>query len=78
MKKEIPNIPETKQVKELIGTQYVLLPDGRVARLLKPMKINDSLHYNLIVNYEYTRCNADKVLEMTKKHFSEVFKNLKK
>lgn len=72
MKKQIPNIPELRDIKPIIGTNYVLLPDGRVATLLKPMLINDVVHYNLIVGPKYIRAKAEKLFEMTKKHFSEI------
>jgi len=73
MKKQIPNIPESREIKTIIGTRYVLLPDGRVAGLLKPMSINNVIHYNLIVdgNPDYIRANPEKLIEMTNKHYSE-------
>jgi len=73
MKKDIPKIPESREVKTIVGTRYVLLPDGRVAGILKPTLIKDVPHYNLMVDGspDYIRCGPEKLIEMTQKHYSE-------
>ena len=45
-------------------TQYVILADGRVARLLKPTKIHRQQYYNFIINGKQERVNANAVKEM--------------
>ena len=60
MKKEINN---TKEIKQISGTQYVILPDNRVARLLKPMTQNNQVFYNMIIDGKYERWSIEKISE---------------
>ena len=60
MKKETQNV---KEIKTIDGTNYIILPDSRVARLLKPMTQNGTVFYNLIINGEYKRVSVDKLSE---------------
>lgn len=60
MKKEI-NIP--LEVKQISGTNYIILPDNRVARLLKPMTQNGQVFYNMIIDGKYERWSVDKLSE---------------
>ena len=52
----IINIPETN---------YIVLPDNRVARLLKPTVIGEQRFYNFTIKGKYVRLRDDKVA----KHF---------
>ena len=58
MKKEIKDTPEIKQIE---NSNYIILPDNRVARLLKPMTQNGTVFYNLIINGEYKRWSVEKI-----------------
>jgi hypothetical protein len=60
MKKET-NIP--LEVKQISGTNYIILPDNRVARLLKPMTQNGQVFYNMIIDGKYERWSVDKLSE---------------
>ena len=60
MKKEINN---PKEIKQISGTQYVILPDNRVARLLKPMTQNNQVFYNMIIDGKYERWSIEKISE---------------
>lgn len=60
MKKEIEN---PKEIKQISGTQYVILPDNRVARLLKPMTHNGTVFYNMIIDGKYERWSVEKISE---------------
>lgn len=59
MKKNL--IKPTAEVRVISGTKYVLLPDGRVAKPLKPMEAHGTTYYNLFVNGEYTRLSTEKI-----------------
>jgi len=59
MKKNL--IKPTAEVKTITGTKYVLLPDGRVAKPLKPMEAHGTVYYNLFIEGEYTRLSTEKI-----------------
>lgn len=59
MKKNL--IKPTAEVMPIIGTKYVLLPDGRVAKPLKPMEAHGTVYYNLFIEGEYTRLSTEKI-----------------
>lgn len=59
MKKNL--IKPTAEVKTITGTKYVLLPDGRVAKPLKPMEAHGTVYYNLFIDGEYTRLSTEKI-----------------
>jgi hypothetical protein len=62
MKKNLPkNTPEVATVRDIPGTKYVLLPDGRVAKPLKPMTAHGTTYYNLFIDSEYTRLSVEKI-----------------
>lgn len=64
MKKNLTSVPE---VVAISSTQYVVLPDGRVARLLTPTIRNGQTFYNLFIDGKYTRTTVAAVLESSKK-----------
>ena len=45
------------------GTNYVILSDGNVARLLKPTKIHRQTYYNFTVEGKYKRLNREDLLK---------------
>jgi hypothetical protein len=51
---DITNIPDTN---------YIVLPDNRVARLLKPTVIGDKRFYNFTIKGKYVRLRDDKVAQ---------------
>lgn len=59
MKKNL--IKPIAEVKTITGTKYVLLPDGRVAKPLKPMEAHGTVYYNLFIDGEYTRLSTEKI-----------------
>ena len=45
-------------------TSYIILPDGTVARKLKPTKIHNQFYYNFIIGGKQERMNASDVKEL--------------
>lgn len=56
------------QAKQYENTQYIILSDGRVARLLKPTKIHQQTYINFIIDKKMKRVNTQDLLKM----FAEV------
>jgi hypothetical protein len=46
------------------NSQYIILNDGRVARLLKPTKIHNQTYINLIIDKKMKRVNTGELLKM--------------
>ncbi len=59
---------EAKQYK---NTNYIILSDGRVARLLKPTKIHQQTYINFIIDKKMKRVNTQELQKM----FVEADKN---
>ena len=59
MKKNLIKSPA--EVRTITGTKYVLRPDGRVAKPLKPMEAHGTVYYNLFINGDYTRLSTEKI-----------------
>ena len=59
------------QAKQYNDTQYIILSDGRVARLLKPTKIHQQTYINFIIDKKMKRVNTQDLLKM----FAEADKN---
>ena len=59
------------QAKQYNDTQYIILSDGRVARLLKPTKIHQQTYINFIINKKMKRVNTQDLLKI----FAEADKN---
>lgn len=59
------------QAKQYNNTQYIILSDGRVARLLKPTKIHQQTYINFIIDKKMKRVNTQDLLKM----FAESEKN---
>jgi hypothetical protein len=52
------------QAKQYQDSQYIILSDGRVARLLKPTKIHQQTYINFILNKKMKRVNTQELLKM--------------
>jgi hypothetical protein len=59
------------QAKQYENSQYIILSDGRVARLLKPTKIHQQTYINFIIDKKMKRVNTQDLLKM----FAEADKN---
>jgi hypothetical protein len=59
------------QAKQYENTQYIILSDGRVARLLKPTKIHQQTYINFIIDKKMKRVNTQELTKM----FAEADKN---
>jgi len=54
----------TLTAKPYNNSQYIVLSDGRVARLLKPTKIHNQTYINLIINKKMKRVNAATLMQV--------------
>lgn len=52
------------QAKQYKDSQYIILSDGRVARLLKPTKIHQQTYINFIINKKMFRVNTQELQKM--------------
>jgi hypothetical protein len=52
------------QAKQYKDTQYIILSDGRVARLLKPTKIHQQTYINFIIDKKMERVNTQELAKM--------------
>lgn len=52
------------QAKQYQNTQYIILSDGRVARLLKPTKIHQQTYINFIIDKKMKRVNTQELAKM--------------
>lgn len=59
------------QAKQYNNTQYIILSDGRVARLLKPTKIHQQTYINFIIDKKMKRVNTQELAKM----FADADKN---
>jgi len=48
-------------------SQYIILQDGNVARILKPTKIHNQTYINLILNKKMKRVNVKDIVELYNK-----------
>lgn len=46
------------------NTNYIVLSDGRVARLLKPTQIHNQAYINLIINKKMKRVNTVTLMQV--------------
>jgi hypothetical protein len=54
---------ENNQYKRYPETNYIILSDGTVARLLKPTFIHRQTYFNLIINGKMKRMNRQDVIK---------------
>lgn len=52
------------QAKQFANSQYIILSDGRVARLLKPTKIHQQTYINFIIDKKMKRVNTQELAKM--------------
>jgi hypothetical protein len=65
MKKEIPQT-NASEIKRIPDSQYILLPNGIVARLLKPTTKSDKKLYFLRIKGELKQISVDDIEKMIK------------
>lgn len=54
----------TLTAKPYNNSQYIVLSDGRVARLLKPTKIHNQTYINLIIDKKMKRVNTTTLMQI--------------
>jgi hypothetical protein len=54
----------TLTAKPYNNSQYIVLSDGRVARLLKPTKIHNQTYINLIIDKKMKRVNTTTLMQV--------------
>lgn len=54
----------TLTAKPYNNSQYIVLSDGRVARLLKPTKIHNQTYINLIIDKKMKRVNTVTLMQV--------------
>lgn len=59
------------QAKQYQNSNYIILSDGRVARLLKPTKIHQQTYINFIIDKKMKRVNTQELTKM----FADADKN---
>jgi hypothetical protein len=52
------------EAKQYLNTNYIILSDGRVARLLKPTKIHQQTYINFIIDKKMKRVNTQELTKM--------------
>ena len=65
MKKEIPQI-NSSEVRYIPDSQYVLLPNGNVARVLTPSIKSNKKYYSLCIKKKPRQISIDDIIKMTK------------
>jgi len=66
MNKKLTKVPPARTLAIIGDTDYIVLSNGTVARLLKPTVINDHPYYNICVNRRLTRMSGRRLLEAAK------------
>jgi hypothetical protein len=66
MIKKLTKIPPAKTIASIGDTGYILLSDGSVARLLKPVVVNNKSSYNMVIDGTLRRITSRKLLEAAK------------
>jgi hypothetical protein len=66
MIKKLTKIPPNKTIASIGDTGYIVLSDGSVARLLKPVVVNNKSSYNMVIDGTLRRITSRKLLEAAK------------
>ena len=66
MIKKLNPLKPAKTLARIDETEYVVLSDGSVARLLKPYVVNEKPYYNLVLDGVLRRVSGRKLLEASK------------
>ncbi len=67
LKKKTVTNPEVVVIREVPGTSYVILPDNRLARLLKVSVYNGKEYYNPIINGDLQRIAREELMTLVDK-----------
>ena len=67
IKKKTETSPEVVAIREVPGTSYVILPDNRLARLLKVSVYNGKEYYNPIINGDLQRIAREDLMTLVDK-----------
>jgi chromosome condensin MukBEF complex kleisin-like MukF subunit len=67
LKKKTETTPEVVAIREVPGTSYVILPDNRLARLLKVSVYNGKEYYNPIINGDLQRIAREELMTLVDK-----------
>jgi len=67
LKKKTATNPEVVVIREVPGTSYVILPDNRLARLLKISVYNGKEYYNPIINGDLQRIAREELMTLVDK-----------
>ena len=67
MKQKLIKVPPSKTLASIGGSGYVVLSDGQVARLLKPVVVNEKRYYNVVIDGTLRRIAGHKLLDAANK-----------
>jgi chromosome condensin MukBEF complex kleisin-like MukF subunit len=67
LKKKTETTPEVVAIREVPGTSYVILPDNRLARLLKVSVYNGKEYYNPIIDGDLQRIAREELMTLVDK-----------
>jgi len=67
IKKKTNSPAEVVAIREAPGTSYVILPDNRLARLLKVSVYNGKEYYNPIINGDLQRIAREDLMTLVEK-----------
>ena len=67
LKKKTETTPEVVAIREVPGTSYVILPDNRLARLLKVSVYNGKEYYNPIIDGDLQRIAREELMTLVEK-----------
>jgi len=68
MDKHITPIPPTSEIRTIPGTQYVVIDNRLVAKLLTPMTqgLDEQTFFNLFIEKKCRRLSLDRVVKLSK------------
>jgi hypothetical protein len=64
---KLHKIPQTKTIASIGDSGYLVLSNGTVARLLKPVVVNNKSSYNMVIDGTLRRITASKLLKAARK-----------
>ena len=64
---KLNKIPQTKTIASIGDSGYLVLSNGTVARLLKPVVVNNKSSYNMVIDGTLRRITASKLLKAARK-----------
>lgn len=66
MIKKLNRLKPAKTLAQIGDTEYVVLSNGSVARMLKPYVVNEKPYFNLVIDGVLRRVSGRKLLEASK------------